>query len=166
MLDWRYTVGEGVSDDRAQEGEAHGFEARERGAVRDGRGLELAPPSARCALREGGHARNWALFIIAGSERGKSGKATQMPNSLTWPYVRIPFVVTRRRGRRSLPKRLMLMKTARFLAGWDARVAGRSWLRGASPMLSAVCWTRRLAAKIRGETVKPSSCPCRQTEAT
>lgn len=27
------------------------------------------------------------------------------------------FVVTRRRGRRSLPKRLMLMKTARFLAG-------------------------------------------------
>ena len=30
------------------------------------------------------------------------------------------FVVTRRRGRRSLPKRLMLMKTARFLVGWDA----------------------------------------------
>lgn len=123
MLDWRYTVGERVSDGRAQEGEAHGFEARERGAVRDGRGRELAP-SARCALREGGHARNWALFIIAGSERGKSGKATQMPNSLTWPYVRMPFVVTRRRGRRSLPKRLMLMKTARFLAGWGARGVG------------------------------------------
>ena len=43
-----------------------------------------------------------------------------MSFSLTWPYARMPFVVTRRRGRRSLPKRLMLMKTARFLAGWDA----------------------------------------------
>ena len=40
---------------------------------------ESLPLSARCAFREGGHARNWALFIIAGSEREKSGKATQMP---------------------------------------------------------------------------------------
>ena len=37
---------------------------------------ESLPLSARCAFREGGHARNWALFIIAGSEREKSGKAT------------------------------------------------------------------------------------------
>ena len=51
-----------------------------------------------------------------------------MPFSLTWPYARMPFVVTRRRGRRSLPKRLMLMKTARFLAGWDARGVGRESL--------------------------------------
>ena len=81
-----------------------------------------------------------------------------MSFSLTWPYARMPFVVTRRRGRRSLPKRLMLMKTARFPAGWDARGVGRSWLRSASPMLSAICWTRHPAAKIRGETVKPFSC--------
>ena len=51
-----------------------------------------------------------------------------MPFSLTWPYARMPFVVTRRRGRRSLPKRLMLMKTARFPAGWDARGVGRESL--------------------------------------
>lgn len=82
---------------------------------------ESLPLGKVCASRGGGHAGNWALFIIAGSERGKSGRATQMPNSLTWPYARMPFVVTRRRGRRSLPKGFMLMKTARFLAGWGVR---------------------------------------------
>lgn len=51
-----------------------------------------------------------------------------MSFSLTWPYARMPFVVTRRGGRRSLPKRLMLMKTARFPAGWDACGVGRESL--------------------------------------
>ena len=63
-----------------------------------------------------------------GANAGSRGRRLRCRYSLTWPYVRMPFAWTRRRGRRSLPKRLMLMKTARFLAGWGARGVGRESL--------------------------------------
>ena len=89
---------------------------------------ESLPLSARCAFREGGHARNWALFIIAGSEREKSGKATQMPTFADLALCSHAVRGDPPQGRRSLPKRLMLMKTARFPAGWDACGVGRESL--------------------------------------
>ena len=63
-----------------------------------------------------------------GANARSRGRRPRCRHSLTWPYARMPFVVTRRRGRRSLPKRLMLMKTARFPAGWDACGVGRESL--------------------------------------
>ena len=63
-----------------------------------------------------------------GANARSRGRRPRCRHSLTWPYARMPFVVTRRRGRRSLPKRLMLMKTARFPAGWGARGVGRESL--------------------------------------
>lgn len=88
-----------------------------------------------------------------GANAGSRGRRLVRWYSLTWPYARMPFAVTCRRARASPPKGLMLMKTARFLAGWGARGVGRSLLRSALPMLSVVCWTWHPAAKVRGETV-------------
>ena len=88
-----------------------------------------------------------------GANAGSRGRRLVRWYSLTWPYVRMPFAVTCRRARRSPPRGRSLMKTARFLAGWGARGVGRSWLRSAPATVSAVCWTRHPAAKIRGETV-------------
>ena len=74
-----------------------------------------------------------------GANAGSRGRRLVRWYSLTWPYARMPFAVTCRRARASPPKGLMLMKTARFLAGWGAHGVGRSLLRSALPMLSVVC---------------------------
>ena len=61
-----------------------------------------------------------------GANAGSWGRRLGRRYSLTWPYARMPFVVTHRRARASPPKGLMLMKTARFLAGWTfVRSCGR-----------------------------------------
>lgn len=56
-----------------------------------------------------------------GANAGSRGRRLVRWYSLTWPYTRMPFAVTCRRVRASPPKGFMLMKTARFLAGWGAR---------------------------------------------
>lgn len=61
-----------------------------------------------------------------GANAGSRGRLLVRWYSLTWPYVRMPFAVTCRRVRVSPPKGLMLMKTARFLAGWGVRSFVRS----------------------------------------
>lgn len=92
-----------------------------------------------------------------GANAGSWGRRLVRWYSLTWPYVRMPFAVTCRRARASPPKGLMLMKTARFLAGWGVRsfvrAVVRLLLRSASVTLSVGCRTRHSAAKVRGETV-------------
>lgn len=60
-----------------------------------------------------------------GANAGSRGRRLVRWYSLTWPYARMPFAVTCRRARASPPKGLMLMKTARFLAGWGVRSCGR-----------------------------------------
>lgn len=61
-----------------------------------------------------------------GANAGSRGRRLVRWYSLTWPYARMPFAVTCRRVRASPPKGLMLMKTARFLAGWGIRSFVRS----------------------------------------
>lgn len=53
-----------------------------------------------------------------GANAGSWGMRLGCWSSLNWPYARMPFAVARRRARTTSPKGLMLMKTARFLAGW------------------------------------------------
>lgn len=53
-----------------------------------------------------------------GSNAGSRGMRLGCWSSPDWPYPCASLVVTCRRVRASPPKGFMLMKTARFLAGW------------------------------------------------
>ena len=61
-----------------------------------------------------------------GANAGSRGRRLIRWYSLTWPYARMSFAVTRRRARTSPPRGRSLMKTARFLAGWGVRSFVRS----------------------------------------
>lgn len=117
----------------------------------------------------GGHARNRALFIISGSERGESGKATRTlvfadpalcPHAVRGDLPQGAGIASQ--GLHVDENRPISGRLGRSFV----RAVVRLLLRSASVTLSVVCRTRHPAAKTRGETVKPFSCPCRQTEAT
>ena len=72
-----------------------------------------------------------------GANAGSRGRRLVRWYSPTWPYARMPFAVTCRRARASPPKGLMLMKTARFLAGWGARSCIRSFVRSSDCCFAA-----------------------------
>lgn len=103
-------------------------------------GVGAGPFGEEVRVSIGGHARNRAFFIISGSERGKSGKATRSRYSLTWPYARMPFAWTRRRGVKIVSRGLRVDEN-RPISGRLGHSCGRpiSALQRFTTV-SAVCW--------------------------
>ena len=75
------------------------MKAQLRGATRCGTaGAESLPPLARYAFREGDMPEIGHSSSSRGANAGSRGGRLVRWYSLTWPYVRMPFVVTRHRG--------------------------------------------------------------------
>ena len=144
-----------------------------RGAVRVGRGREFAP-LGKVRVSGGGHARNWALFIISGSERGKSGKVTWAAAfanlALCWHAVRGdlpqgagiasqgPLVDENRpiSGRLGRSRRRPILASQRVSATDDLMVRDRS------SVFPVVCFPQHPAAHRRGGAIRPASCRSRR----
>ena len=108
----------------------------------------------------GGHARNRALFIISGSERGESGKATRTlvfadlalcPHAVRGDLPQGAGIASQ--GPHVDENRPISGRLGRSFVHSFVRAVVRLLLRSASVTLSVVCWTWHPAAKVRGETV-------------